>query len=111
MTLAYCWSHFRRQFYEIAKGGNAPIADQALAFIARLYAIEGSIRRQPASQRQAARQQRTKSLVDELFASLEAPLRLVSKGSKIADAIWLQSLGRPAGLPRGGPDRDRFQHR
>jgi len=87
VTLAYCWSHFRRQFYEIAKGGNAPIADQALARIARLYAIEDSIRGQPASQRQAVRQQRTKPLVDELFAWLEAQLRLVSKGSKIADAI------------------------
>ena len=87
MTLAYCWSHFRRQFYDIAKGGNAPVADQALARIARLYAIEDSIRGQPALQRQAVRQQRTKPLVDELFAWLEAQLRLVSKGSKIADAI------------------------
>jgi transposase len=42
---------------------------------------------QPASQCQAVRLQRTKPLVDELFAWLEAQLRLVSKGSKIADAI------------------------
>lgn len=87
VTLAYCWSHFRRQFYDIAKGGNAPVADQALARIARLYAIEDSIRGQPALQRQAVRQERTKPLVDQLFAWLEAQLRLVSKGSKIADAI------------------------
>jgi hypothetical protein len=26
VTLAYCWSHVRRGFYEIAQGGNAPIA-------------------------------------------------------------------------------------
>ena len=25
VTLAYCWSHVRRRFYEIAQGGNAPI--------------------------------------------------------------------------------------
>ena len=31
VTLAYCWSHVRRRFYEIAQGGNAPIADEALA--------------------------------------------------------------------------------
>ncbi len=28
--LALCWSHFRRRFYDIAKGGNAPIASEAL---------------------------------------------------------------------------------
>ena len=31
LTLALCWSHFRRRFYDIAKGGNAPIASEALA--------------------------------------------------------------------------------
>ncbi len=87
VILAYCWSHFRRQFYDIAKGGNAPIASQTLARIAQLYAIEDSIRGQPAPQRQAVRQQRTRPLVDELFAWLEVQLRLVPKGAKIADAI------------------------
>jgi transposase len=87
VILAYCWSHFRRQFYDVAKGGNAPIAGQALARIAQLYAIEDSIRGQPAPQRQAVPQQRTKPLVDELFAWLEVQLRLVPKGAKIADAI------------------------
>src|SRR5688572_3036857 len=26
VTLAYCWSHVRRRFYEIAQGGDAPLA-------------------------------------------------------------------------------------
>jgi len=87
VTLAYCWSHFRRLFYDIAKGGNAPIADQALARIAMLYAIEDAIRGLSASERQAARQQRTKPLVDQLFTWLEDQLRRVPNGSKIAGAI------------------------
>lgn len=87
VTLAYCWSHFRRQFYDIAKSGNAPIASQTLARIAQLYAIEDSISGQPASQRQTVRQQRAKPLVDELFVWLAVQLRLVPKGAKIADAI------------------------
>ncbi len=87
ISLAYCWSHFRRQFYEIAKGGNAPIADQALARIALLYAVENTIRGRPASQRQAVRQQCSRPLVDALFIWLEAQRRLVPRGSKIADAI------------------------
>ena len=26
ITLAFCWTHLRRRFFDIAKGGNAPIA-------------------------------------------------------------------------------------
>ena len=44
MTLAYCWSHLRRQFYEVYVGGNAPIATEALARIKLLYDIEAEIR-------------------------------------------------------------------
>ena len=34
IALAHCWAHVRRQFYELAKGGAAPIADEALRRIA-----------------------------------------------------------------------------
>ena len=30
ITLAFCWAHLRRKFFEIAKGGSAPIASEAL---------------------------------------------------------------------------------
>src|ERR1700758_2824080 len=40
VTLAFCWAHVRRRFYEIAKSGPAPIASEALQRIAALYAIE-----------------------------------------------------------------------
>ena len=43
-ALAFCWAHWRRRFYEIAKSGPAPIAQEALARIAALYAIEKRIR-------------------------------------------------------------------
>jgi transposase len=99
VTLAYCWSHFRRLFYDIAKGGNAPIADQLLARVAMLYAVEDAIRGLPSSQRQAVRQQRTKPLVDQLFIWLEDQLRRVPKGSKIASAIGY-GLNHQRGLRR-----------
>jgi Transposase IS66 family len=35
-TLAFCWAHVRRGFFEIARKGNAPIATQALVRIAAL---------------------------------------------------------------------------
>jgi hypothetical protein len=44
VALAFCWSHVRRQFYEIQVKTPAPIATQALVRIAALYAIEADIR-------------------------------------------------------------------
>ena len=38
----------RRRFYELAVGGPAPIASEALERIAPLYAIEKDIRKHPA---------------------------------------------------------------
>src|SRR6195256_2325960 len=42
--LAFCWSHVRRPFYELAQSGPAPIASEALTRIAALYRIEADIR-------------------------------------------------------------------
>jgi hypothetical protein len=44
--LAFCWAHWRRRFYEIAKAGSAPIAEEALRRIAELYKIEAQNPRQ-----------------------------------------------------------------
>jgi len=43
ITLAFCWSHLRRRFFDQARG-SAPIAREALERIAELYAIEKTIR-------------------------------------------------------------------
>src|ERR1019366_2229026 len=40
VRLAFCWSHVRRGFYELAVAGPAPIASEALERIAGLYAVE-----------------------------------------------------------------------
>jgi transposase len=44
VQLAFCSAHVGRPFYEIAAGGDPPIATDALARIADLYAIEAEIR-------------------------------------------------------------------
>jgi transposase len=87
VTLAYCWSHLRRKFYEIAAGGNAPIATAALRRIGTLYEIEAEIRGSPPETRHAARQERSKPVVDAFKPSLEESLRRLSKGSPLAEAI------------------------
>jgi transposase len=44
VKLAFCWSHVRRRFYELAAAGPAPIASEALERIATLYVVEKDIR-------------------------------------------------------------------
>lgn len=87
VTLAYCWSHLRRQFYEVYAGGNAPIATEALARIKRLYDIEAEIRGLPPAVRRAIRQERSKPVIEALKAWFEASLAKVPKGGKLADAF------------------------
>ena len=99
VTLALCWSHFRRRFYDIAKSGNAPIATQILRRISELYDIEAEIRGQTADQRRAARQARSKGLVDDLETWLKEQLARVSKSSTIAEDMRY-GVNHWAGLSR-----------
>jgi len=87
VALALCWSHFRRRFYDIAKGGNAPIAEEVLKRIAALYTIEAEIHGSAPDSRRAARQARSRSLIDALKPWLEEKLARVSGRSPLAEAI------------------------
>jgi transposase len=97
--LAFCWSHLRRKFYDLAQGGPAPIATEALARIAELYRIEGEIRGRSAEERRDLRQAKSRAIVDALEPWLKAKLGLVSQKSKLAEAIRY-ALSRWAGLSR-----------
>jgi hypothetical protein len=87
ITLAFCWAHLRRRFFDLAKGGDAPIANEALERIAALYAIEKTIRGRSADERRAVRQNKSKPLVVALRAWFEHQLTLVSGKAPIADEI------------------------
>ena len=87
ITLAFCWAHLRRRFFDLAKDGNAPIASEALERIAALYAIEKTIRGRSADARRAVRQERSKPLVLALKAWLEQQLARVSAKAAIAEDI------------------------
>jgi len=99
VELAFCWSHVRRRFYELAAAGPAPIASEALERIAKLYAIESGIRGRGADERRATRQEQAKPLVDDLESWLRAKLELISQKTKLAEAIRY-ALSRWAGLTR-----------
>ena len=87
IALAFCWSHARREFIELAKGKAAPVATEALRRIAALYAVEAEVRGQPAEIRRAVRQERSRTLAENLFAWLEAQLARLPGGSPTAKAI------------------------
>ena len=87
ITLAFCWSHARREFIELAKGKTAPIAQETLQRIAALYAIEAEIRGKPPDIRRAVRQEKSRPLAEALFAWLATQLARLPGGSPTAGAI------------------------
>lgn len=99
VSLAFCWSHVRRRFYELAQSGPAPIATEALQRIAELYKIESELRGRPAEERRATRQERSRAIIDALEPWLRGKLALVSQKSKLAEAIRYP-IARWAGLGR-----------
>ena len=99
VTLAFCWAHARRNFFDIQAANPAPIAVEALARIGGLYAIERDIRGLGAPARLAARQARAGPILEAMKPWLAAKLAAVSGKSKLAEAIRY-ALSRWAGLTR-----------
>jgi len=86
VTLAFCWSHVRRGFYDLAKA-KAPIATETLQRIATLYEIEACVRGKSAADRWAVRQAESKPLVTELRVWFEAQIANLPARSPTAEAI------------------------
>src|ERR1700738_5087374 len=97
--LAFCWAHMRRNFYDLATPGPAPIASEALKRIAEFYAIEKDIRGRSAEERRLIRQQKSRPLADKFEQWLRAKLALISQKGKLAEAIRY-ALSRWEGLTR-----------
>jgi transposase len=99
VSLAFCWSHVRRRFYERAVAEASPIAAEALQRIALLYAVEKDIRGHSPDQRRAVRQERSRPLLDDIEPWLRSKIALISQKSKLAEAIRY-ALSRWDGLTR-----------
>ena len=99
VRLAFCWSHVRRRFYELAAAGPAPIAAQALERIGELYAVEKDIRGRNPDERRSARQEKSRPIIDALEPWLREKLALISQKTKLAEAIRY-ALSRWDGLTR-----------
>ena len=85
VTLAFCWAHVRRKFYELAD--SSPVASDMLRRIAELYAIEDEVRGSSARQRQTVRNARSRPIVDDLHQYLDTRARQVSTKSRLGEAI------------------------
>jgi hypothetical protein len=69
VTLAFCWAHVRRRFYEIAAAGLAPIASERHSW--------------PQRRRMAvARQEKSRPIIDEFEPWLRAKLALINQKIK-----------------------------
>jgi transposase len=99
VSLAFCWAHVRRRFYERAVADASPIATEALQRIALLYAVEKDIRGRGPDERRLVRQERSRPVLAELEPWLRAKLGLISQKSKLAEAIRY-ALSRWEGLTR-----------
>ncbi|WP_366929452.1 transposase [Mesorhizobium sp.] len=100
VSLAFCWSHVRRKFYELAQSSPASIATGALQRFAEFYKIDSDIRGRPADERRAARQQRSRPIIDTL--------ELCCAGSSPWSAGRASSPKRSATRSRAGPGPRRF---
>ncbi len=87
VTLAFCWSHVRRGFYDPAKSGTSPIATEALVRIAALYRIETEIRGKDPAERLAKRQELSRPLVTDLRLWFEAQLKTLPPRGPLAELI------------------------
>ena len=97
ISLAFCWAHVSRKFYELAD--TSPVATEVLRRIALLYAIEDEVRGEPAQQRRSVRDERSRVIVDDLHQYLEARNRQVSAKARLGEAIRY-ALTRWDGLSR-----------
>jgi len=97
VKLAFCWSHVRRGFIDLATNGGSPIAAEVLTRIAALYRIEGEIAGLSAEARRLVRDARSRPLLIALEGFLRDKLALLSQKSTLAVAIRY-ATSRWAGL-------------
>jgi len=96
---AACWAHVRRKFVEAAQGRkNTAAAHQMVALIGKLYAIERELRDNSPAERKAAREARSKPILDKIKAWLDEkapkvlPKGLLGQAIAYALGLWPQLI-------------------
>jgi transposase len=99
IQLAHCWAHARRKLIEITRTGPAPIAEEGVALIRDLYAIEAEIRGRDPITRLAVRQDRSAPILARLDGWLAHHRARASAKSPLGEALtyiakYRDGLGR-----------------
>ncbi len=90
LTEASCWAHSGAKFFELAdlaKAMRAPMAQDAVRRIDRIFAIERELNGEPAERRRIVRQARVRPLVEGLKSWMRAERARLSSGSAVAKAM------------------------
>lgn len=84
---AACWAHLRRDFHDVWKATDSPIAMRALEQIGALYDVEREINGRDAEARRQMRQRRSVPLVDAFQAWCEREIMRVPGKGDLAKAM------------------------
>jgi len=95
-SLAACWAHVRRKFFELHTAGLSDTATRTVERMAGLWEIEASIRGQSSEQRRSVRQAQTAPIVADLFELWQAELARIPGKSRLAEAIRYATSRREA---------------
>jgi transposase len=78
VTLAGCWAHARRKFFDLHASDGSPFAGAVVKAMAPLWAIEEDIRGHGAELRAGTRAERSRPIVTDPFAMLDRELPRLS---------------------------------
>lgn len=84
---AACWAHVRRKFFDVHAADGSPVAEEALARIGALYAIEEEVRGRPPDERRRRRRSDSRPLAEALKQWAEVTLARLSGRSDLARAF------------------------
>ncbi len=84
---AACWAHLRRDFHDVWKATDSPIAREALERIGALYDVEAAINGKPRDIRHAARQRESRPRVEAFRSWCERQLTLIPGKGDLAKAM------------------------
>jgi transposase len=88
LRLANCWSHARREFYDLFKpDGSTPIAAEALRRIAKMYQAEAETRGRPPDERVMIRQETLKPLMETFRIWGMDQLCTLMSNARVAGAV------------------------
>ena len=95
--------HVRRKLFDVHEATKSPIAAEALRRIQALYQVEAEITGKTAAERHTERQARTRPLLADLKAWMEAQRRRAS-GKTVLGRALQYALGRWEALTRYADD-------